>query len=81
MWIIKIIKIKGFYSLGILNEHWGIYSCLQIPPRENWFQFVRREYASAINFPCIITLHGIHEGIIADKVIDWNLYEEKWIAK
>ena len=37
------------------NEHWGIYSCLQIPPRENWFQYVRREYATAINFPCIIT--------------------------
>ena len=33
-----------------------IYSCLQIPPRENWFQYVRRVYATAINFPCIITL-------------------------
>jgi len=33
-----------------------IYSCLQIPPKENWFQFVRRVYATAINFPCIITL-------------------------
>ena len=28
-------------------------SCLQIPPRENWFQYVRRLYATAINFPCI----------------------------
>ena len=27
-----------------------------LPPRENWFQYVRREYATAINFPCIITL-------------------------
>ena len=24
--------------------------------RENWFQYVRRVYATAINFPCIITL-------------------------
>jgi len=31
-------------------------SCLQIPPRENWFQYVRRVYAAAINFPCITTL-------------------------
>ena len=27
-----------------------------IPPRDNWFQNVRRVYASAINLPCIITL-------------------------
>ena len=33
-----------------------IFSCLQIPPRENWFQYVRRVYATAIKFPCIITL-------------------------
>ena len=26
---------------------------LQIPPRENWFQYVRRVYGTAINFPCI----------------------------
>ena len=26
------------------------------PPRENWFHYVRREYATAINFPCLITL-------------------------
>ena len=58
MWIIEIIKIKCFYPPRILNEHWCIYSCLQIPPRENWFQYVRRVYATAINFPCIITLGG-----------------------
>ena len=39
MWIIKIIKIQCFKPPRILNEHWGIYSCLQIPPRENWFQY------------------------------------------
>ena len=33
-----------------------IYSCSQILPRENSFQYVRREYATAINFPCLITL-------------------------
>ena len=32
------------------------YSCLQIPPRENWFQYVLRVYAIAINFPCITFL-------------------------
>ena len=30
-----------------------IYSCLQIPPKENWVQCVRRVYTTAINFPCI----------------------------
>ena len=57
MWIIKIIKIKCFYPPRILDEHWCIYSCLQIPPRENWFQYVRRVYETAINFPYITTLH------------------------
>ena len=33
-----------------------IYSCLQIPPRENWFQYVWRVYATAINYPCITFL-------------------------
>ena len=27
-----------------------------LPPRENWFQYVRRVYATAINIPCIKTL-------------------------
>ena len=40
----------------ILDEHWSIYYCLQIPPRENWFQYVRRVYTTAINFPCITSL-------------------------
>ena len=56
MWIIKIIKIKCFYRPRIPDEHWCIYSCLQIPPRVKCFQYVRRVYATAINFPCIITL-------------------------
>ena len=54
--IIKIIKIKCFHPPRILNEHWCIYSCLHTPPRENWFQYVRKVNAPAINFPCIITL-------------------------
>ena len=48
--------IKCFYPPGILEEHWCVYSCLQTPPRENWFQYERREYTTAINFPCLITL-------------------------
>ena len=54
MWIIKIIKFNA--PPRILNEHWCIYSCLQIPPKENWFQYVRRVYTTAINFPCITPL-------------------------
>ena len=53
MWI---IKIQCVYPHRILNEHWCIYSCLKIPPRDNWFQYMRRVYATEINFPCIITL-------------------------
>ena len=56
MWIIKIIQIQCFLPTRILNEHWGIFSCLQIPPRENWFQYVRKVYSTPINFPCIIFL-------------------------
>ena len=56
MLIIKIIKTKCSNPSRILNEQLGIYSCLQIPPRENWSQYVRRGYATAINFSCIITL-------------------------
>ena len=29
---------------------------LQIPPKEKWFQCVRRVYTTAINFPCITPL-------------------------
>ena len=53
--ILWIIKIKCFYPTRIPNKNWCIYSCLQIPPRKNWFQYVRRVYATAIKFPCIIT--------------------------
>ena len=56
MWIIKIIKIEYFYPPRILEKHRCIYFCLQqTPPRENWFQYVRREYTTAINLPCLIT--------------------------
>ena len=33
-----------------------MHSCLQIPPKENWCQYVRRVYTTAINFPCITPL-------------------------
>ena len=55
----------------ILDEHWCIYSCLQIPPWENWFQYIRRVYATAFNFPCIITLLS---GIISDIRRAWWIY-------
>ena len=50
----KSLKYSG--HTPILNEHWCIYSCLQLPPKENWYQYVRRVYATAIKFPCITTL-------------------------
>ena len=60
------ILVKGNYYVNyqnlilepprILNEHWCIYSCLQIPPKENWFHYVRRVYTTKINFPCITPL-------------------------
>ena len=46
-----------FIAPRILDEHCRcIYLYLQIQPRENWFQYVRRVSAIAINFPCIRTL-------------------------
>ena len=36
--------------LSELSELLKFYSSLQIPPRESWFQYVRRVYATAINF-------------------------------
>ena len=57
MIIFKTIKMKCFLSSSHTRRTLTcIYSCLQIPPRENWFQYVRRVYATAINFPCINTL-------------------------
>ena len=52
----KLLRDFQNYQNLILNEHWCIYSCLQIPPKENWFQYVRRVYTTAIKSPCIITL-------------------------
>ena len=59
------VNYQNYQNLMLLtfsdtNEHWCIYSCLQILLRENWFQYVRRVYAAAINFPCIITLVRIN---------------------
>ena len=48
MWIIIFFLTRCFYPPRILNEYWYIYSCLQIPPRENWFQYVRRVYTTCI---------------------------------
>ena len=56
MWIIKIFKIQWFYPPRILNEHWCILFLFTNSTRENWFQYVRRVFATAINFPCMITL-------------------------
>ena len=51
----KLSKLNAFL-LSSSDTKRCIYSCLQIQHRENWFQYVRRVYATAINFPYIITL-------------------------
>ena len=61
--IMWIIKIKCFYPPRILDEQWCIYSCWQIPPRENWFQYVREYTQPQLTFlalhPCIyVSING-----------------------
>ena len=70
MWIIKIINIKCVYPPRILEERWCIFSCLQIPPRKNWYQYVRRKFATVINFPCLITLDPLTP--VFSLFIAWN---------
>ena len=55
------------------KKHWCIYSCLQIPPTENRFQYVRRVYATAINFPCI---KALYKTVYTSKT--WNF---KWNSR
>ena len=64
-------------TLSDTKKHWCIYSCLQIPPRENWFQYVRtrRVYATAINFPCNITL-GLP---IKDEIVQNVYFRDSYI--
>ena len=53
MWIIKTIKIKCFYPPRILNEHHDASILVyKFRPERTGFNM----YATAINFPCIITL-------------------------
>ena len=58
-----ISEVYAFFVLSLGRKvdtrrmsHPDINSCLQILPRENWFQYVCRVYAIAINYPCISTL-------------------------
>ena len=51
----KFSKFNAF-NLPDTKRTLCIYSCLQSPSRENWFWYVRRVYATAINFPCFSTL-------------------------
>ena len=56
MRIIKIIKIKCFYPPRILDNTDASILVYKFRPEKTWFQYVRRVYATAINFPCISTL-------------------------
>ena len=53
----KFSEFHAFISSSDSKRTLMHFSCLQIPPRENWFQYVRRVYATGINFPCMSTLH------------------------
>ena len=53
----ELSKLLKFNAFNLHGYETNTDSCLQIPPRENWFQYVRRVYATAINFPCITTLN------------------------
>ena len=53
--LLKFSKLNAFILLGFKTNTDAF--CLQIPPRENWFQYVRRVYATAINFPCLSLLY------------------------
>ena len=48
-----------YYLPRILQEHLCIYSCLQTQHRENWLQYVHREFATVFNFPSLITLVAV----------------------
>ena len=56
-WRMSQPDMESIFTKIIWNSlvKWN-YSCLQSLPRENWFQYERRIYATAINFPCISTL-------------------------
>jgi len=45
-----------FLSSSDTKRTLGHLSLFTNSARENWFQYVRRVYATAINFPCITTL-------------------------
>ena len=49
-------------------------------PRENWFQYVRRECATAINFPCLITLINPMNDLLPGEWIMWSKLKF-WIIK
>ena len=52
--LFELSKFNALNHLGYWTNT-DAYFCLQIPPRENWFQYVHWVYTTAINFPCIIT--------------------------
>ena len=48
---------------------------LEIPPRENWFQYVHRVYTTAIDFPCLTFLVTIRLFCWQEY---WFSYRYKW---
>ena len=51
----ELSKFDGFNLFRYQTNSKASISYLQIPPRENWFQYVRSVYATETNFPCIRT--------------------------
>ena len=77
----SIFHIKNQWNILVIRnyyENWCTYSCLQIPPRENWFQYERRVYATAIDFPYIVTF-GPLEDRSKSKIHMWRLGSIWWL--
>ena len=82
LWSILVIGnyYVNFENYQNLDKHWCIYSCLQIPPRENWFQCVRRVYATANNFPCITFLELVTFEVLTF-YLSVNKHFQVWFTK
>ena len=52
----KLSKLNAFILLGYYTNTDASILVYKIPAKESWFQYVRRVYTTAINFPSIITL-------------------------
>ena len=85
LWIIRVI---GNYYVNYQNyKNWMLIFSSDTKlmhlflftksPRENWFQYVRRVYVTAINFPSISTLTYSLWGYIWNSVLQHGLHGQQ----